>query len=47
LVAHPAIITDLQSKPDWIEALARQVGGAVTLRADANLLMSGGYAEKV
>jgi hypothetical protein len=47
LVAHPAIITDLQSKPDWIEALARQVGGAVTLRADANLLMSGGHAEKV
>lgn len=46
LAAHPAVIAVLQSQTDWIDALSRQVGGAVTLRADANLPMSAGYAEK-
>jgi hypothetical protein len=45
LVAHPAVIAVLQSRGDWLEALARQVGGAVSLRADPALPMSGGYAE--
>jgi hypothetical protein len=30
---------------EWIDALARQIGGAVELRADASLPISGGYAE--
>lgn len=46
LVAHPAVIAVLQSHSDWLEALARQVGGAVSLRAEASLPMSGGYAER-
>ena len=46
LVAHPAVIAVLQSKQAWIEALSRQVGGSVGLRADASLAMSGGHAEK-
>jgi ribonuclease G len=46
LVAHPAVIDCLKSHADWLEALARQVGGAVGLRADAAIPMSGGYAEK-
>jgi hypothetical protein len=46
LVAHPSLIAILQASPGWIEALARQVGGAITLRADPSLPMSGGYAEK-
>jgi hypothetical protein len=29
----------------WFEQLARQVGGAVELRAEASLPISGGYAE--
>lgn len=45
LVAHPAVIAVIETGPGWIEALARQIGGAVTLRAEPNLPMSGGYAE--
>ena len=46
LVAHPAVIAILEAKPDWLETLARQIGGAISLRADASLPISGGYAEK-
>lgn len=46
LTAHPAVIKLLGARGDWIAELARQVGGAVELRADAALPMSGGYAEK-
>ena len=45
LVAHPALITVLEEKAGWIDALARQVGGSVALRADASLPISGAYAE--
>jgi len=47
VVGHPAIVAVLESRPDWLNALSRQVGGALSLRADANLPMSGGYAESV
>jgi ribonuclease G len=47
LVAAPAVIALLQRHPDWLHALARQVGGAVELRADTALPMSGGYAENL
>jgi hypothetical protein len=43
LVAHPAVAGAVER--GWIDALARQIGGAVELRADASLPMSGGYAE--
>ena len=46
LAAHPAVIAILEGKIDWIEQLARQVGGAVTLRADPSIAMSAGHAEK-
>jgi hypothetical protein len=45
LVAHPAVIRLLKDRTAWIDALARQIGGGVELRADAALPMSGGYAE--
>jgi hypothetical protein len=45
LVAHPAVIAVLESRPDWLEQLSRQAGGAIGLRADAALPMSGGHAE--
>jgi hypothetical protein len=45
LVAHPAVTAVLQANGDWLNALARQVGGAVSLRAEAALPMSGGYVE--
>ncbi len=46
LAAHPAVIAVLGSHPGWLEALAGQIGGAVTLRADASIPIHGGYAEK-
>ncbi|WP_343344290.1 ribonuclease E/G [Sphingomicrobium sp. XHP0239] len=45
LAAHPAVVALLETRTDWIEALARRVGGAVTLKADPGLAMSGGYAD--
>lgn len=46
LAAHPAVVAVLDGKPEWLDALARQVGGSIGLRADPSLAMSGGYAEK-
>jgi hypothetical protein len=45
LVANPALISVLESRADWIEILARQVGGAVSLRAEPSLPISSSYAE--
>lgn len=45
LVAHPFLIAALEGRPGWTGELARQIGGAVELRADAALPMSGAYAE--
>ena len=45
LVAHSAVAGALEAKPQWLDALSRQLGGAVSLRADASLPMSGGYVE--
>jgi hypothetical protein len=47
LVAHPAVIAVIEPRSDWIEALSRQVGGAIELRGEPALPMSGGYAEKL
>lgn len=43
LVAHPAVIAAIRD--DWRERLARNVGGAVGLRAEPALAMSGAYVE--
>jgi hypothetical protein len=47
IVAHPAVTAVLGQHDAWLEALGRQVGGKIELRADASLTMSGGYAEKL
>ena len=47
LVAHPAVIGIVERAGDWTERLSRQVGGSISLRADAAVPMSGGYAETV
>jgi ribonuclease G len=47
LVAHPAVIRLLEVRNDWTAELSRQVGGAIELRADPSLPMSGAYAESV
>jgi hypothetical protein len=46
LLAKPAVAAAIEAQPDWMDALAKQVGGAVTLRADASLPIHGSYAEK-
>jgi ribonuclease G len=46
LAVHPAVHAVLDAQPGWLSALSRQVGGAVTLRSDAKLTISGGHAEK-
>ena len=45
LVGHPGVIAVLQSHCAWLDALARQLGGAISLRAEASVPMSGGYVE--
>jgi hypothetical protein len=45
IVAHPAVTAALEQHAAWLDALARQLGGRIELRADAALPMSGGYAE--
>lgn len=42
LTAHPAVVAAIL--PAWIAALERQIGGHVTLRAEASLAMSAGHA---
>ena len=44
ILAHPAVIAVLNARPDWLAILASQLGGAIDLRADAKLAMSGGHA---
>lgn len=46
LVAHPAVIAELDSNPGWLDQLSRQTGGVVTLRDDPALAISAGYAER-
>jgi len=45
LVAAPAVVARLETRPDWIEALARAAGGTVALRADPELAISAGHVE--
>jgi hypothetical protein len=45
IAAHPAVVAVLERRVEWIETLGRQIGGAVTLRADASIPIHGGYAE--
>lgn len=46
IVAHPAIIALLEQHADWLTSLGRELGGAISLRADPALPISGGYAER-
>lgn len=45
LVAHPAIVCAIEQQPGWIEALARQLGGAAVLRSDPALPIHGAYVQ--
>lgn len=43
LHAAPAVVQHIESRPDWIAALAGRAGGAIALRADPGLAISGGH----
>jgi hypothetical protein len=45
LVAHPSIVTLLERRADWLQTLSVQVGGPISLRAEAQLPISAAYAE--
>ena len=45
LVAPPQVVAVLEGHPDWLDRLARHLGGAIGLRRDATMAMSGCYAE--
>ena len=47
LAAHPAVISVLERRREWIDILAQQLGGRIELRADGALPMSGGHAESL
>ena len=47
IAAHPSVHAVLTDHPAWLDMLARQVGGAIALRSDPKLTISGGHAEKV
>ena len=47
LVAHPSVVRALERSPQFTKALARQVGGEVTLRIEPSLPIHGAYAESV
>ena len=46
LVAHPAVVAVLDQRQDWLDQLSKQVGGAVTLRADPLIAISASHAER-
>ena len=46
LVANSKVAVVLGAHQAWLDHLARAVGGAIQLRADPSLPISGGYAEK-
>jgi hypothetical protein len=47
LAVHSQVGALLESRSDWLLALGRQRGGAITLRSDPGLAISGGHAEPV
>jgi hypothetical protein len=43
LHAAPAVAARIEARPDWLEALARRIGGAVALRPEPGLAISAGH----
>ena len=45
--AHPVVVAEIERQSDWLDRLQRQVGGAVTLRADPAVPMSAAHAQSL
>lgn len=46
IIANPTVIAAIEGSPAWVDELAKQIGGAVTLRAEPSLPIHAAYAEK-
>ena len=46
LNAHPRVIARVAARPDWIDALARDIGASVVLREESGLAISAGHASR-
>jgi ribonuclease G len=47
IVAQPRVIAVIEAHPDWVNALQKDIGGRVELRADPKITMVSGYAENL
>ncbi|MEP7348648.1 MAG: ribonuclease [Sphingorhabdus sp.] len=45
LVAHPAVLAQIEAQSDWTALLAKRVGRAVSLHGDAQIAIGGGYVK--
>lgn len=45
LIAHPAVIAEIESRPAWIADLARRIGTAIALQATPALAISAGHVQ--
>jgi hypothetical protein len=43
LAAHPAVIAHIEANPQWVQALERRLGTAVSLRPEPGLAISAGH----
>ena len=46
LQANPAVLARIESRPNWIDALAQRLGAPVALRPDPALAISAGHASR-
>jgi ribonuclease G len=47
IVAHPSVVSLVETRKNWIDELSRQVGGAIELHSEATLPISGSYAQTI
>ena len=45
--AHPAVVARIEAQPEWIEQLARQVGGTVHLHGVPGIAMAAGHGQNL
>lgn len=45
IVAAPAVVRSIEARPDWLTQLGRELGGAITLRAEPTLPMFVSHVE--
>jgi ribonuclease G len=46
LAAHPAVVTHIEGRPEWVEKLQQRSGAPVVLQAEAGLAISAGHVHR-